>query len=67
MKRSRMPIYIGTYTKSGKPFNNQSAVFNANGVCPTITDGQGGGRIPSFIIEENNEETIKDSGQHNEL
>lgn len=56
MKNKKMPIYIGTYTKRGKPFNNQSAVFDVNGICPTITDGQGGGRIPSIILEDNDEE-----------
>lgn len=48
-------------------FHNRTSgrVYSSKGLCPTLRN-KGGDGVP-YIIEENNEETIKDSGQHNEL
>lgn len=41
---------IGNCMKSGKRENpNQGRVYDAKGICPTLTDMQGGGRQPMII------------------
>ena len=60
-------IQVGNTMPDTPRFHNRTPgrVYSSKGLCPTLRN-KGGDGVP-YIIEENNEETIKDSGQHNEL